>query len=85
MLSLATRFDVSKDAMAGTCAEYHSEAIAIVVVRDGKVLRRYRNKIRFPYITALGGKVVPEKSLFCRKGLHIGAERRRYATIRKLD
>jgi hypothetical protein len=72
MLSLATKFDVSKDAMARAYAEYHSETIAFVVVRDGKVLRNYRNKIRFPYITALSGKPVPERSLFYRKGLQIG-------------
>jgi hypothetical protein len=72
MLSLATKFDVSKDAMARAYAEYHSETIAFVVVRDGKVLRNYRNKIRFPYITALRGKAVPERSLFYRKGLQVG-------------
>jgi hypothetical protein len=72
MLSLATKFDVSKDAMARVYAEYHSEIIAFVVVGHGKVLRNYRNKIRFPYITALSRKAVPERSLFHRKGLKVG-------------
>lgn len=72
MLSLATKFDVSKDAMARAYAEYHSETIAFVVVHDGKVVRNYRNKTRFPFITALRGKAVPERSLFYRKGLQIG-------------
>jgi Zn-dependent peptidase ImmA (M78 family) len=72
MLSLATKFDVSKDAMARAYAEYHSEMIAFVVVHDGKVVRSYRNKMRFPFITALRGKAVPERSLFYRKGLRIG-------------
>jgi IrrE N-terminal-like domain len=48
MLSLAKKFDVSKEAMARAYAEYHSEAIAFVVVREGKVLRTYSNKTRFP-------------------------------------
>lgn len=72
MLALAKKFDVSKDAMARTYAEYHPEPIAFVVVRDCKVVRNYRNKIRFPFITALRGKAVPERSLFYRKGLQVG-------------
>ncbi|MGY3413472.1 Zn-dependent peptidase ImmA (M78 family) [Bradyrhizobium sp. GM5.1] len=72
MLGLAKKFDVSKDAMARTYAEYHPETVAFVVVRDGKVVRNYRNKIRFPFITALRGRAVPERSLFYRKGLQVG-------------
>jgi hypothetical protein len=72
MLSLATKFDVSKDAMARAYAEYHSATIAFVVVRDGKVGATYRNRTRFPFITALRGKPVPERSLFYRKGLQVG-------------
>jgi hypothetical protein len=68
MLSLATKFDVSKDAMARAYAEYHPET----VVRDGKVGTTYRNRSRFPFITALRGKPVPERSLFYRKGLQVG-------------
>ena len=72
MLSLAAKFDVSKDAMARAYAEYHSATIAFVVVRDGKVGATYRNRARFPFITALRGKPVPERSLFYRKGLRPG-------------
>jgi hypothetical protein len=72
MLSLATKFDVSKDAMARAYAEYHSATIAFVVVRDGNVGAVYRNRIRFPFVTALRGKPVPERSLFYRKGLRVG-------------
>jgi Zn-dependent peptidase ImmA (M78 family) len=72
MLSLATKFDVSKDAMARAYAEYHSATIAFVVVRNGKVGATYRKRTRFPFITALRGKPVPERSLFNRKGLQVG-------------
>ena len=43
-----------------------------MVVREGKVIRNYRNKTRFPFITALRGKPVPERLLFYRKGLKVG-------------
>ena len=72
MLALAKRFDVSKDAMARAYAEYHSAAIAFVVVRDGKVGATYRNRTRFPFITAVRGRPVPERSLFYKKGLMVG-------------
>lgn len=72
MLALATKFDVSKDAMARAYAECHSATIAFVVVRDGKVGAVYRNKTRFPFVTAVRGKPVPERSLFYRKGLRVG-------------
>src|SRR5260370_7740013 len=48
------------------------EGIGVGVGRDGKGVRNYRNERRFPYITALRGKAVPERSLFYRKGLQIG-------------
>jgi Zn-dependent peptidase ImmA (M78 family) len=72
MLSLAKRFDVSKEAMARAYAEYHPEAIAFVVVREGKVLRTYNSKTRFPFITAVRDRPVPQGSLFYRKGHQTG-------------
>ncbi len=72
MLSLAKMFDVSKEAMARAYAEYHSETIAFVVVRDGKVVRTYSNKTRFPFITAVRDRAVPQGSLFYRRGHQVG-------------
>jgi Zn-dependent peptidase ImmA (M78 family) len=72
MLSLAKKFDVSKEAMARAYAEYHSEAIAFVVVREGKVVRTYSNKTRFPFITAVRERAVPQGSLFYRRGHQVG-------------
>jgi hypothetical protein len=72
MLALATKFNVSKDAMSRAYAEYHSATIAFVVVRDGKVGAIYCNRTRLPFVTAVRGKPVPERSLFYRKGLRPG-------------
>jgi len=73
MLSLAKKYDVSKEAMARAYSTYHHEAVAFVVVRDGKVVRVYRNERNFPFVTAARGRPVPERSLFHRKGHKIGA------------
>jgi Zn-dependent peptidase ImmA (M78 family) len=72
MLSLAEKFDVSKEAMARAYAEHHPKTIAFVVVRERKVLRTYSNKTRFPFITAVRDRPVPQGSLFYRKGHQIG-------------
>lgn len=51
---------------------WKSATITFVVVREGKVGAVYRNRTRFPFVTALRGKPVPERSLFYRKGLRPG-------------
>jgi Zn-dependent peptidase ImmA (M78 family) len=61
---LARYFDVSKEAMARAYAEYHEEAIAIVVTQHEKILRSYRNRLRFPFIQPQHGSSVPSGSIF---------------------
>jgi hypothetical protein len=63
---LSRKFEVSKQAMARAYAEYHPETIAIVVVENGKVLRSYRDRIRFPFIQVGNGQAVPAGSLYFR-------------------
>jgi Zn-dependent peptidase ImmA (M78 family) len=72
MLSLAKKYDVSKEAMARAYSTYHDETVAFVVVRDSNVIRVYRNERTFPYVTAVRGRPVPERSLFYRRGHQIG-------------
>lgn len=66
---LAREFDVSKEVMAHAYAEYHEEAIALVVAQEGKVLRTYRNRLRFPFIQVQRNAPVPSGSTFY-KGRH---------------
>ncbi len=44
VLALAERFDVSKEAMARAYVDAHREAAAVLVVRNGRLLRAYPNK-----------------------------------------
>lgn len=68
MFRLADDFDVSKEAMARSYADYHPESVSFVIVHEGKVQRVYRNRARFPFITVRRGQPVPQGSLFHRRG-----------------
>lgn len=63
VVRLAKHFDVSKDAMARAYADYTREAVAIVVIRNGCVLRAYRNPANFPALAVWRGQPVPSGSL----------------------
>lgn len=63
VVRLARLFDVSKDAMARAYADHTREAVAIAVIRNGCVLRAYRNDANFPSLAVWGGQPVPSGSL----------------------
>ena len=63
IVRLAQVFDVSKDAMARAYADYTREAVAIAVIRNGCVLRTYRNAANFPALAVWRGQQVPSGSL----------------------
>lgn len=60
---LADHFDVSKEPAARAYATYHEQTIAIAVVKDGTVLRIYRQS-KFPRIGVANGSSVPRNSLY---------------------
>jgi hypothetical protein len=66
IVKLAADFKVSKEAMARAYAERHHEVLAVVVVHNGKVLRSYRHRMRFPFIQPAAGAQVPRGSLYHR-------------------
>jgi Zn-dependent peptidase ImmA (M78 family) len=63
IVDVASHFDVSKDAAARAYAQYHEQPIAVAVVKDGKVLRIYKN-LKFPKVSVSNGSPVPRNSLF---------------------
>jgi hypothetical protein len=63
VVRLAKLFDVSKDAMARAYADCTREAVAIAVIRNGCVLRTYRNAANFPALAVWRGQPVPAGSL----------------------
>src|SRR3569832_313913 len=66
VITLANTFDVSKEASARSFALYHSEAVAVIVTKDGLIDRIYRNFTRFPAHCVRQGDPVPPSSILFR-------------------
>jgi Zn-dependent peptidase ImmA (M78 family) len=62
VVTLAGIFDVSKEAAARSYAQYHDEPVAMVVTKDGKIDKVYRNSTRFPRLCVWAGSPVPTAS-----------------------
>lgn len=60
IVAMARKFGVSKEAMARAWIEAHREAVAVILVHRGRILRRYRNE-DFPWIPDRQGQL-PESS-----------------------
>lgn len=61
-IDLAKQFDVSKEAAARAFANYHDEPVAVIVTKDGRIDRIYRNATRFPRLSVQPGDAVPKQS-----------------------
>lgn len=70
VVTIANDYEVSKEPAARAYADYHDERIAVAVVKDGKILRVYRNISRFPKLSVANGSPVHRNSL-----LHYAAGR----------
>jgi hypothetical protein len=68
VVRLAGLFDVSKEAMARAYAEFTREALALLVVREGRVVRRYSSKA-FPWLAVSPGQLAPPASIVHAAGL----------------
>ena len=71
MLALHEQFNVSREAAARAYATHHSEPVAVLIVRDGKVLRIYRSQ-SFPRMCVEKGAHIPRASAYHGSGLSPG-------------
>jgi len=67
IMDVATEYDVSKEVAARGYAQFHEQVVAMVVVKDGKILRTYSHP-KFPRIAPAWGSPVPANTLFHRAG-----------------
>ncbi len=66
LVRLAGDFKVSKQAMARAYADYHEKLVAIVGIKDSRIVWIAKNRLRFPFIQPGYGDAVPKASLFHR-------------------
>lgn len=66
IVRLATRYEVSKEAMARAFVQYHNQTLAVVLAKDGVILREYRHR-KFPNLTVSRQKPLPGQSLLKRR------------------
>lgn len=65
IIAIHNDFVVSKDAAARAYAQYHDEPIAVAVVKDGKMLRVYR-QAKFPKLSIQANGDIPRQSIYWR-------------------
>ena len=76
VIRIADRYEVSKEVAGRTYVDYRQEPIAFLVAHEGRLLRSYRRKERFPFITVDWGGPVPKNSLLLRRqhDVHVASE-----------
>lgn len=73
LCSIAKKYDVSKEAAGRAYVRFREEPVALVVTQNGKVLRDYRDPLKFPNLSVARGRMVPDHSLLRRRKHEIGA------------
>jgi Zn-dependent peptidase ImmA (M78 family) len=61
---LSRDYDVSKEAVARAYVEFREEPTAILIVKDGKIVRIYRDLRKFPFLSVRQGQAVPRQAFF---------------------
>lgn len=72
LVSLADKYDVSKEATARSYVRFREEPTAVIVLKDGHVVREYRDLGKFPALIAPRGKPVSAFSTFKRRRHEVG-------------
>ena len=62
IVAMAREFGVSKEAMAHAWLDEHREPVALIVARNGRIERQYRND-DFPWLPTSNGDPLPSESL----------------------
>jgi Zn-dependent peptidase ImmA (M78 family) len=71
--SLSERYNVSKEAVARAYTDFRDEPTAVLIAKDGRLLRSYVPKSKFPFLSVTNGTPLPRQSLLVRKQHNIGA------------
>ena len=72
LVRLAQMFDVSKEAMARAFVDHARQSLAVIIVKDGTVVRTYRHERSFPWPDIKRGDQVPADSIWHQRNLLLG-------------
>ncbi len=72
VVSLTAQYKVSKDAMARTYAEQHDDPVAILVTQNGKYLRGYWDRGKFPWLALRKGGALPRSAAYFENEAPVG-------------
>jgi hypothetical protein len=64
---MSEKYQVSLEATGRAYVTYRNEPVAIIITQHGRVLRYYKEKQRFPFISVPYDSPVPHRSLLLRK------------------
>jgi Zn-dependent peptidase ImmA (M78 family) len=67
VVRLAARYEVSKEVAGRAYVDYRHDPVAFILTHNGQVLRYYRRKNDFPFLTVDWGSAIPKGSLLMRK------------------
>lgn len=67
VVQLAARYEVSKEVVGRSYVDYRRDPVAFILTHNGRVLRSYRRKNDFPFITVDWGHAVPRGSMLFRR------------------
>jgi Zn-dependent peptidase ImmA (M78 family) len=70
--ALSGRYDVSKEAVGRAYVEYRDEPVAMLVIKDGILLRPYFVATKFPFLSVSKGSPIPKQSLLLRRPHEVG-------------
>lgn len=69
---IAKKYEVSKEAAGRAFVRFREEPVAILVVKNGKLLRDYRDPLKFPNLSLPPGATVSAHSLLHRRKHELG-------------
>lgn len=67
LVSIARKYDVSKEAAGRAYVRFRDEPVALIVTQNDKVVRDYYDPIKYPRLAAPRGRLVPDNSLLRRR------------------
>jgi Zn-dependent peptidase ImmA (M78 family) len=73
LIAMSEKYQVSLEATGRAYVTYRNEPVAIIITQHGRVLRYYKEKQRFPFISVPYDSPVPHRSLLLRKKHEQGA------------